>query len=245
MNFKKLSFLLTFSGVLLIALSVVWFALAYAESMDFVGQYAGANMRTKLLACLYSSPVICQGAGFLSEGPSYSPVVFWIGMVALLGGVCVRFSLAKSIDTNVSNDSTTSDDKILGFISEQKYTRTLYILMLIGAVGGLFVPPLMIACLVSFILGLLGLFAFRPRLNDLDGYHVAAICVVFAVAFMLLLLSVGSFFFLLLGLAQIALFYIGFNSYRQGRTIGLSNLKNESQIALKSITQRFSGHEQN
>src|SRR3546814_5823685 len=55
-----------------------WFVTAYAETMDFVNQYGGTDMSRKLIACLYSSSAICQGAGFLNDAPSYSPVVFWI-----------------------------------------------------------------------------------------------------------------------------------------------------------------------
>lgn len=248
MNLKKFSFLLMFSGVSILALSVMWFLLAFAETMDFVGEYGGSDISAEMLTCLYSSSPICQGASFLSEGPSYSPVVFWIGVVALLGGVIIRLSLAKSIYIEAPtaiNDSAAADGNLLGFIPEQKYTRIIYILMLTSAVGGLFLLPLMIAGFAGFILGLMGLSTLKARLNDQDRNHLAAICVVFAVTILLFLLSVGSFLFLLIGLAQIVLFYIGFNSYREGRSVSFSNLKSEAQLAKKSIFKRFSGHEQN
>src|SRR5690606_17353414 len=110
-----------------------------ADTMDFIGQYGGADMGGELMACLYSSPAICQGASFLSDAPSYSPVVFWIGVIALAAGVIVRLSLSKSLveqhtaigaQAEGGTDGTPRQNShILGFIPEQKYTRTLYILM--------------------------------------------------------------------------------------------------------------------
>ncbi len=243
MNLRKLSLVLMLIGTVMTVLSLVWFLLAYAEAMDFIGQYGGADISSKLVACLYSSPPICEGAGFLSDAPSYSPAVFWIGVVALLAGMIIHFSLIKNVATKASTDSITTNGNILGFIPEHKYTRTTYIMMLTGAVGGLLVSPLMVVGFVGFILGLLGLFAFKPRLSDLDYNHLAALCIVFTAAFMLLLLVTGSFVFLLVGLIQIALFYIGFNSYQQGRIISIGNLRGEARLALQSISERFSRHE--
>ena len=66
MNLKKLGTILILGGIAAILLSIVWFMTAYADTMDFVGRYGGADMSGELMACLYSSPAICQGASFLS-----------------------------------------------------------------------------------------------------------------------------------------------------------------------------------
>lgn len=246
MNPRKLSLMLILSGVAVVVLSVAWFLAAYAEAMDFASRYGGRDIAARMMACLYSSPAICQGAGFFSDEPSYSPVVFWIGMIALLGGVIIRFSLNKLASEGASGDAGQSlgeEGNILGFIPEQKYTRVVYILILTGAACTLLLAPLAIVGVVGFVLGLLGLFVFRPRLGALDINHLAALCVVFAAAFVALLITLGSFLFLLAGLAQLALYYIGFNSYRHGRVIGIGNLKDEAGLALKPVTRRPSGRE--
>jgi hypothetical protein len=229
-------------GAAVVVLSVVWFFAAYLEAMDYIGQFGGGDMVAKMMSCLYSSPAICQGAGALSDAPSYSPAVFWIGVIALMGGVIVRFSLNKPASESARAGA---EGNILGLIPEQKYTRIVYILILTGAACSLLLPPLAIVGVAGFVLGLLGLFVFRPRLSALDINHLAALCVVFAAAFVVLLITVGSFLFLLAGLAQLALYYIGFNSYRHGHVIGIGTLKDEARLALKPLTRRLSGREQN
>jgi hypothetical protein len=58
-----------------------------------------------------------------------------------------------------------------------------------------------------------------------------------------LLITIGSFLYLLVGLAQLALYYIGFNSHRHGRVIGIGTLKDEARLAINPVTERFSGRE--
>lgn len=252
MNARKLSRTLILGGAAVVVLSVVWFFAAYVEAMDYIGQFGGGDMVAKMMTCLYSSPAICQGAGALSDAPSYSPAVFWIGVIALIGGVIVRFSLNKSASESGragkpsagdAGQSFGAEGNILGLIPEQKYTRIVYILILIGAACSLLLPPLAIVGVVGFVLGLLGLFVFRPRLSALDINHLAALSMVFAAAFVVLLITIGSFLFLLAGLAQLALYYIGFNSYRHGRVIGIGTLKDEAGLALKPVTRWASGRE--
>jgi hypothetical protein len=248
MNTRKLSRILILGGAAVVVLSVVWFLAAYAEAIEFFGELGGGDMGAEMMACLYSSPAICQGVSALSDAPSYSPVVFWIGLIALLAGVIVRFSLNKPASESgpagtSSAGSVGAETSILGFIPEQKYVRIVYILILIGAACSLLLPPLAIVGVVGFVLGLLGLFVFRTRLNALDVNHLAALCVVFAAAFVVLFITLGSFLFLLASLAQLALYYIGFNSYRHGRTVGIGTLKDEVRLALKPVTGRLSSRE--
>lgn len=252
MNTRKLSRILILAGAAVVVLSVVWFLAAYVETMDYIGQFGGGDMVAEVMSCLYSSPAICQGANVFSDGPSYSPVVFWIGLIALLAGVIIRFALDKpAFESGAANSPAAGgvrqalgeEGKIMGFIPQRKYTRNAYILFLIGAAGSLLLPPLMIAGLVGFVLSLLGLFVFRAQLKELDITHLAALCVVFAVASVVLLITRGSFLFLLAALAQLALYYIGFNSHRHGRVIGIGNLKDETRLALKPATQRRSSRE--
>lgn len=252
MNTRKLSLILILGGAAVVLLSIIWFLMAYAEAIDFTSQYGGRDITSKVMACLYSSPAICQGTGFFSDAPSYSPVVFWIGVISLIAGVAVRFSLNKPASEGAPTGTPFAGDagqahgaesRILGFIPEQKYTRIVYILILIGAVCTVLLPPLAIVGFGGFVLGLLGLFVFRPRLNALDINHLAALCVVFAGTFIVLFITIGSFLYLLVGLAQLALYYIGFNSYRHGRVIGIGTLKDEARLAISPVTERFSGRE--
>lgn len=230
-------------GAAIIVLSVVWFVTAYAETMDTVSRFGGNGMGAKLIACLYSSSAICQGAGFLGSAPSYSPVVFWIGVIALLAGVVVRFAMATpasggapagSPASSSDGQPATAQGEILGFIPAQQYARYTYILFLAGAAAGLLLPPLLIVALAGLVLGLLGLVVFKPRLSALDSSHLVALCVVSGVAFVILLITRGSFLWLLAALVQLALYYIGFNSYRHGRTIDMQNLQDEARMAIKN-----------
>jgi hypothetical protein len=248
MNVRKFSLIVIMGGAAVVVLSVAWFLAAYAEVMDSASRYGGSDITSKVMACLYSSPAICQGAGAFSDTPSYSPVVFWIGVISLLGGVIVRFSLNRAASETAPPrtslaDSVGAQGNILGLIPEQKYVRIVYILILIGAACSLLLPPLTIIGVVGFVLGLLGLFVFRPRLNATDINHLTALCVVFAAASLVLLITVGSFLFLLAALAQLALYYVGFNSYRHGRAISIGTLKDEARLALKPGTRQPSDHE--
>lgn len=252
MNARKFSRILMLGGAAVFVLSVVWFFAAYAEAIDYMGQYGGGDMVAETMACLYSSPAICQGAGALGDAPSYSPVVFWIGLIAFLAGVAVRFALDKPVlSSGSANISAAGDapraldagDRIMGVIPRQKYAKNAYILFLIGAAGGLLLPPVMIVGLIGLVLSLLGVLVFRPQLSELDIAHLAALSATFVVASIALLVTRGSFFFLLVALAQIALYYIGFNSHRHGRVIGIGSLKDEALAALKPATQRISGRE--
>lgn len=246
MNTRKLGLILIVGGAAVIALSVAWFLASYGEAMNFASSLGGREIGTKIMACLYSSPVICQGAGFFSDAPSYSPVVFWIGTISLLAGAIVRFSLNKPTSEGATNPATGDAGQafgaargILGVIPERKYVRIVYILVLTGAACALLVPPLAIVGVVGFVLGLLGLSVFKPRLDALDINHLGALCVVFAAAFVALLATIGTFLYLLAGLAQLALYYIGFNSYRHGRVIGIGTVKDEARLAVEPVIQRL------
>jgi hypothetical protein len=136
----------------------------------------------------------------------------------------------------------------MGFIPPGQYARYSYILVLSGAVAGLILTPLAIVAVAGFVLALLGLTVFRPRLNALDTHHLGLLCLVFAGATLLMLVTRGTFLFLLAAFAQIACFYAGFNSYRHGRTVTAQNLKGEFLMALrpgmKPGTPPPSDHEQ-
>jgi hypothetical protein len=242
MNNRKLSRILILGGIVLIVLAIVWFIAAYAKFIDTMSQYGGGDAVSQMLSCLYSTPAICQGANYLSSGPSYSPAVFWIGVLALLAGVVMRFAMSRATTPGgapaAGVQAAPADGNLLGLLPPEKYTRTTYILVLIGAVCVLVIPPLMIVGLAGFVLALLGMFAFKPRLAALDGAHLTAIAVVFVAASLLLLMTAGSVLFLLVGLVQLALYYIGFNSFRHGRAIGIANLKEEAQFAVKPLTKQ-------
>ncbi|MBC7162154.1 MAG: hypothetical protein H5U26_08620 [Immundisolibacter sp.] len=248
MNYKKLSLILISGGAAIVVLSVVWFLAAYAEAMDSIGRFGGKDMAAKMMACLYSSPAICQGAGIFSDTPLYSPVGFWIGVIALLAGIAVRFATTSSAAPGKSVSAGTAENLVSGgiltFIPPDQYARYSYILTLSGAVGGLILMPLGIVALAGCVLALLGLTAYRPRLNALTIPHLGLICLIVAAAALLLFVTRGTFLFLLAALAQIACLYVGFNSYRHGRVITAQNLKEEVLMALKPGTSPPSDHEQ-
>lgn len=240
MNARKLSLILILGGAGISLLAVIWFMTAYAAAMEMASDFMGDEYVAKMMSCLYSSSPICQGAGMLDDSPAYSPVVFWIGVVGLLAGIVVRFAAGKTGDNNAGETET---GEIMGFVPPGQYARYGYILVLSGAVAGLILAPLAIVALAGFVLALLGLTVFRRRLNALDTHHLGLICLVFAVATTLMLLTRGTFFFLLSALAQIACFYVGFNSYRHGRMATVQNLKDEFLMALKPGMKPLSDHE--
>lgn len=251
MDIRKLSLILMLGGAGAGLLALIWFVAAYAGAADFMGDQFGL----KMLSCLYSSAAICQGAAMFSEGPSYSPVLFWIGVIGMLAGVVIRLSAGNSgvvggsqpdavglaAQTGAAGQEPTGE--IMGFIPPEQYARYGYILMLSGAVAGLIVSPLAIVALAGAVLALLGLTVYRPRLSGLDTQHLGLICLIFAVATVLLLATRGTFFFLLVALVQIACFYVGFNSYRHGRTVNRDNLKDEFRMALMPGTKTRPDHD--
>lgn len=249
MNPRKLCLILVLMGVALLLLSVIWFFVAYASTLDTMSRYGNKDVTMQMMACLYSTAPICQGASFLSDGPSYSPMVFWLGVVLLLAGVIVFFALNKQIKHTQNFVSTTDgtivSDQLLGFTAKQKYTHYTYILFLIGAGGGLLLPPLAVAALLGFALAVLGYFLYPQQLTSLDKNHLAALSVVYLASTFILFLTLGSALFLLIALVQLVLYYIGFNSFRLGRMIHANNLKDEAMLAFKPITDRFSQGEKN
>ena len=248
MNTKKLSLILLFGGAAVTVLALAWFLAAFAEILDMAGDFMGKDQATRMLACLYSSSPLCEGAGMLSEGPAYSPVVFWIGIIALLAGLVLRFVTEKGAGTTgrdgVHIASQQEHAEIMGFIPPGQYARYSYVLALSGAVAGLVVFPFAIVVLAGFVLAVLGLTIFRTRLGALDIHHLGVLCLVCAAAGLLLWITRGTFFFLVAALAQIACIYVGFNSYRHGRTITTQSLKREVMWALKPARGASSSPEQ-
>jgi len=104
-------------------------------------------------------------------------------------------------------------------------------------------PPLAVAALLGFILAMLGYFVCSQQLTSLDKNHLAALSVVYLASTLLLLLTIGSALFILIALAQLILYYIGFNSYRLGHIINANNIKEEAILAFKPIRERFSSGE--
>lgn len=236
MDTRKLSLVLMLGGAATTLLALIWFVAAYADAMAMASDFLGDDHAARMMACLYSSAPLCQGAGMLSDGPAYSPFVFWIGMIAVLAGIVVRLAAGKgAADGSASAETVQSPDagEVMGFIPPGQCARYSYILALSGAVAGLLLTPLAIVAFAGFVLGLLGLTWFRPRLTALDVHHLRVLCLIFVAAALLLFITRGTFLFLLAALAQIACFYVGFNSYRHGRIIEVRNLKREFLMALQ------------
>jgi hypothetical protein len=240
MDPRRLSLILILGGAGIGLLALIWFVAAYAGAMDMASDFGGDDYAVKMLSCLYSSSPICEGAGMLGDGPAYSPVLFWVSVLALLAGIVVRLAARKNAVavSPASGGSGQAPERgeageIMGFIPPAQYARYSYILVLSGAVAGLILTPLAVVAVTGVALALLGLTVFRPRLNALDTRHLGFLCLVFAAATLLLFIARGTFFFLLAALAQIAFFYVGFNSYRHGRIVTAQNLKAEFLMALK------------
>lgn len=151
--------------------------------------------------------------------------------------------------------SDVSETKIAGFIPKSKFVTITYYLilasMVIGAINVLMVMNATfsglvvlgsIAGLSGLLMGLGGFFLFKDELVGLDRNHLAYICILFAVCFVVnaifnaiflatpgLLLIVN----LVLYAAEIVLFYTGLNSYKKARSISKENIKDEVQLALK------------
>lgn len=248
MDTRRFSLILILGGVVVTVLALVWFVTAYADAMDTASRFWGEDQPARLMTCLYSTPTICQGATMLSDGPGYSPIVFWIGVIALLGGIVVRFAAARNAapvgSESAGTERAPDSGEILSFIPPAQYARYSYILALGGAVAGLILTPLAVVALAGFALALLGLTVYRDRLNELDARHLGLICLIFAAAGLLLWVTRGTFLFLLAALAQITCFYVAFNSYRHGRVVTTNNLKDELLAALKPGAQPLPDREQ-
>lgn len=222
MDTRKLGLVLILGGTTVTVLAIGWFYLAYAESMDMAGQWMGNEYSAKMFSCLYSTPQICEGAAFLSDGPAYSPAVFWIGVLGLLGGIAIRYTSAGRPAA-----AAAANEEILGFIPPGQYARYVYILLLSGSVAGLVLPPLFIVAVGGLILAVLGLVSYGSRIDALNGRHLRLACTILGLAGLLLFLTRGTFLFLLTGLALIACLYAAFNSYRRGRLVTPENAKGE------------------
>lgn len=252
MDTRKLSLILILGGGGISLLALIWFMTAYAGAMEMASDFMGDEYVAKMMSCLYSSSPICQGVGMLDDGPAYSPVVFWIGVIGLLGGIVVRWAAGRNAAAGSPESGSAGQapkvgeneaGEIMGFIPPGQYARYSYILVLSGAVAGLILTPLAIVAAAGFVLALLGLTVFRPRLNALDTHHLGLLCLVFAAATLPMLVTRGTFFFLLAALAQLSCFYVGFNSYRHGRIVNMQNLKSEFLMALKPGMKPLSDHE--
>lgn len=143
--------------------------------------------------------------------------------------------------------NTGDNDKIMGIVPRDKYVRITYTLVLVASVIG-FVNMLLfaaggflpfggigaiggLASLTALILGLVGFFGFKDSFSALDQNHLQFICVFFAIFFVFgaILNSALAFVFILwllvmlaLNLAQLLIFYAGFNAHRQGRAMILT-----------------------
>jgi hypothetical protein len=251
MDIRRLSLILILGGAGISLLALIWFLGAYAEPMEMASDFMGDEYVAKMMSCLYSSSPICQGAGMLDDSPAYSPMVLWIGVIGLLAGIVVRFAAKSAMASGPESESRVhapETGEIMGFIPSGQYARYSYILALSGAVAGLILTPLAIVAVTGLVLALLGLSVFRSRLNALDAHHLGLLCLVFAAATTLMLITRGSVLFLLAAMVQIACFYVGFNSYRYGRIVTVQNLKSEFLMALKPGmkpgTPQLSDHEQ-
>lgn len=170
----------------------------------------------------------------MSDGPAYSPVVFWIGVIALLVGVILRFAMPQPAAPAGSDGETPQEGNLLGLIPAGRYVMVAYVVALVSVL----LPVLVWAALA---LCLMGLFVFRSRLSAVDASHLAAIGAVSGAVLVLRFILPVGFIWLLLSLVQLALYYIGLNSYRSGRTIGIDNFREEARLAARPIIQRFSG----
>ena len=240
MDNKRLALILMVGGTAVTALAVVWFVAAYADAMEMASSFWGREHVAQLTSCLYSSSPICEGAGMLGSGPSYSPALFWIGVIAFLAGVVVQLALVRRADpgappaaARADGEATPASGEILSFIPPDQYARYSYILALCGAVAGLLIAPLAVVALAGLALALLGLTAYRAQVSATDVHHLGIVCVVLVAGGVLLLASRGTFLFLLAALAQVAALYVGFQAYRAGRLVNVHDLPGEVRRALK------------
>ncbi|WP_116365782.1 hypothetical protein [Parahaliea mediterranea] len=232
MNTRRLSVLLVAGGLGLVLLAVVWFIVAFADAMDMAGSFMGDDYSTRLMACLYSSAALCEGAGAFSEGPAYSPVLFWLGLVAVLVGAVVGLS-SREPAGEATRAAEPGHSLLTGVLAPANYARFCYQLALGGAIGGLLLLPLAVAAWGAMVLALLGLTHYRAQLSALGVSHLGLILLVCTVGGLLLYLSRGSALFLLVGLLQALGLYVGFNSYRHQRQVGLHNAKDECIAAFR------------
>jgi len=148
-----------------------------------------------------------------------------------------------------------SDDKILGFIPKEKYVLIVYYLLLaaagIGLISTVFAMlgvglPLgglaNLAGIIALILALVGYFGFRESFGALDQGHLLYLCVLFGVFFVIglvlgsaLYMSPVLLYLVMVPLAvlQLLMYFTGFNSYKHGRTVTKSNVKDEVKLALR------------
>lgn len=150
-----------------------------------------------------------------------------------------------------------NDDKIMGFVPKDKYVLYTYYLILTSSVIGLvtylfslvgIVLPLgginALISLAALLMGLIGYFGFREKFGSLEQNHLLYICALFGIFFVAgLILGAAlvaiplmfSLVMIIFAIAQMALFFTGYNSYTHGRMVSKDNVKDELQLALKRV----------
>lgn len=146
-----------------------------------------------------------------------------------------------------------TDGKIAGLVTPTQYVKVLYYLLLIssgcGVLGGVlalvhvYVPfsgISMLTGLLALIKVVLGLTFLKEVFSSLDYGHFVYVGILFLIFFFFALLlgamggmTIGMLIGLVLNIAELVLFWTGFNSWSHGRTISASNLQGEVQAAIK------------
>jgi len=150
---------------------------------------------------------------------------------------------------------TNSSNDILGFIPKNKYVLYTYLAVLISSGVGLLSALMSIVTiysplgglvgligLIGLVMAVLGLFMFKEEFPPLDQAHLAYLCVLFGLFFIIGSTIVYSFMFspvlsslvsIIISGAEFLLIFTGFNSWKHGRTITKDNIKSEVQLAMK------------
>ena len=98
MDFKKLGNALTAIGAVVLVMAFAWWLYFYNSLMKDFARLTGSRPDAGLsdaLSCLYSSSGACalvSGVGALAGRTPYEPMVFWLGLAALVLGVVVRYT---------------------------------------------------------------------------------------------------------------------------------------------------------
>jgi hypothetical protein len=104
MDLKKLSSILMILGAGLAVAAVIWWYAFYSRIIGELNQLTPGSDTSNssvldALSCLYSGGGVCSlvtGLASLAGKTPYEPMVLWLGIGVLVGGLIVRFARKSS-----------------------------------------------------------------------------------------------------------------------------------------------------
>lgn len=110
MDIKKIAHFLFMLGGIITSLSIVWWGIIY----DQITRETNKRL-IDAIGCLYTSDGACSFFNGLAKGKtSYSPALFWVGLIIFLIGAILGYYLAEN--QKICGNNKTIESKTLGII---------------------------------------------------------------------------------------------------------------------------------